>query len=130
MNRFKVLALAAVAVIGFAASTPRSQAQVSIQIGVEPNCPYGYYDYAPYNCSPYGYYSPEWFSGGVFIGAGQWFHGPSNFNGKVNNRYDQQHGYNGAVPNRGDQADPQRGVAPEKFKGNESRDGRGHTTNR
>ena len=29
-------------------------AQVSINIGTEPACPYGYYDYAPYNCAPYG----------------------------------------------------------------------------
>jgi len=40
-----------------------------------PYCPYGYYDYAPYSCSPYGYYGPDWFNGGVFIGAGPWFHG-------------------------------------------------------
>ena len=29
-------------------------AQVSINIGTEPACPYGYYGYAPYNCAPYG----------------------------------------------------------------------------
>src|SRR5216684_1967508 len=58
-------------------------AQVSINIGAEPVCPYGYYDAAPYNCAPYGYYGPEWFSGGVFIGAGPWFHGPRDFNGHV-----------------------------------------------
>lgn len=51
-------------------------AQVSINIGPEPVCPYGYYDFASYDCAPYGYYGPEWFSGGVFIGAGPWFHGP------------------------------------------------------
>ena len=42
-------------------------AQVSVNIGVAPVCPYGYYDFAPYNCSPYGYYGPDWFLGGVFI---------------------------------------------------------------
>jgi hypothetical protein len=40
-----------------------------------PVCTYGYYSYAPYACAPYGYYGPDWFSGGVFIGAGPWFHG-------------------------------------------------------
>jgi hypothetical protein len=28
-------------------------------VGVAPMCPYGYYDYAPYNCSPYGYYGQQ-----------------------------------------------------------------------
>ena len=45
-------------------------------IGVAPVCPYGYFDYAPYDCAPYGYYGPDWFVGGIFIGAGPWFHGP------------------------------------------------------
>jgi hypothetical protein len=40
-----------------------------------PACAYGYYPYAPYACAPYGYYGPSWFSGGLFIGAGPWFHG-------------------------------------------------------
>ena len=44
-------------------------------VGPAPVCPYGYYDYYPYACAPYGYYGPSWFSGGVFIGAGPWFHG-------------------------------------------------------
>src|SRR5271157_1788774 len=44
-------------------------------VGPPPVCPYGYYGYYPYACAPYGYYGPSWFSGGVFIGAGPWFHG-------------------------------------------------------
>ena len=40
-----------------------------------PVCAYGYYPDYPYACAPYGYYGPEWFSGGVFIGAGPWYHG-------------------------------------------------------
>lgn len=76
-------------------------AQVSVQIGPEPGCPYGYYDFAPYNCAPYGYYGPEWFSGGVFIGAGPWFHGPHDFHGNVDNRFDPHHGYVGPHPERG-----------------------------
>lgn len=43
--------------------------------GPPPVCAYGYYSYYPYACAPYGYYGPSWFSGGVFIGAGPWFHG-------------------------------------------------------
>jgi hypothetical protein len=44
-------------------------------VGPAPVCAYGYYDYYPYACAPYGYYGPDWFVGGVFIGAGPWFHG-------------------------------------------------------
>ena len=44
-------------------------------IGPVPVCAYGYYDYYPYACAPYGYYGPDWFVGGVFIGAGPWYHG-------------------------------------------------------
>ncbi len=78
MRYWKFLALPAL----FAAllSIPSSPApQVSINIGAEPGCPYGYYDYKPYRCAPYGYYGPEWFSAGV-------------------------HGYKGPHPERGDNA--------------------------
>ena len=44
-------------------------------VGAAPVCAYGYYPYAPYACAPYGYYGPSYFSGGIFIGAGPWFHG-------------------------------------------------------
>ena len=44
-------------------------------VGPAPECVYGYYDYYPYACAPYGYYGPEWFSDGFFIGAGPWFRG-------------------------------------------------------
>ena len=127
MNGFKILVLAAVAGICFMATTPKTQAQVGVEIGVAPVCPYGYYDVPPYDCAPYGYYHPEWFTGGVFIGAGPWFHGGDNFRGHVNNRFHPEHGYNGPRPNRGDKPEP--GKRPDKvahFKGNEVRDGRGH----
>ena len=76
MRYWKFLALPTLiaALLSISSSAP---AQVSINIGAEPACPYGYYDVAPYNCAPYGYYGSEWFSGGVFIGAGPWFHGPT-----------------------------------------------------
>jgi len=55
---------------------------VGIGVGVGPGyvagppvCAYGYYPDYPYGCAPYGYYGPNWFAGGVFIGAGPWYHG-------------------------------------------------------
>ncbi len=127
MNRIKFLVLAAIAAIAIAPAAPKLAAQISfnVGIGVAPECPYGYYDSSPYGCAPYGYYGPEWFPGGVFIGAGPWFNGPHDFRGHVNNRYDRQHGYNGRFPHNGERA-TRRGRAPRHFKGNEERDGRGH----
>jgi hypothetical protein len=127
MNRFKYLAIFAVVGICFAMTAPKIDAQVTINIGVPPECPYGYYDYAPYTCAPWGYYGPEWFTGGVFIGAGPWYHGPDNFHGYVNNSYDPQRGYKGPTPRVGERPEPSK--CPDKvanFKGNEARDGRGH----
>jgi hypothetical protein len=111
----------------FTATPPKAQAQVAVEIGVAPDCPYGYYDYAPYSCVPDGYYGPEWFNGGVFIGVGPWFHGSDDFRGNVDNSFDPHHGYNGPAPKVGDKASAQR-RDPAQFKGNESRDGRGHTS--
>src|SRR6202162_3642958 len=84
MRCWKFLALPAltVALLSIPSSAP---AQVSVNIGTEPVCPYGYYDFAPYDCAPYGYYGPEWFTGGVFIGAGPWVHGPHGFFGHAHN---------------------------------------------
>jgi hypothetical protein len=127
MRGFKVVALAAVAGVCFAANTSKTQAQVAVEIGVAPVCPYGYYDAAPYGCAPYGYYGPEWFTGGVFVGAGPWFHGPANFRGHVDNNFHPDHGYKGAMPERGEKATPEHANPPKNFKGNETRDGRGNT---
>jgi hypothetical protein len=119
MHAFKHLALAASVAGVCLAAACNAEAQVGVEIGVEPSCPYGYYDVVPYTCAPYGYYGPEWFSGGIFIGAGPWFHGPENFHGHVDNRFDVHHGYRGPLPNRGDHAF-------DHFRGNELRDGHGH----
>lgn len=120
-NWKKILVLPALSV-ALLAGTTTAPAQVSINIGVAPVCPYGYFDYAPYDCAPYGYYGPDWFVGGVFVGAGPWFHGPHGFYGHVDNRYDPRHGYRGPMPGRG--------VEPfNHFQGNEARDGRGHVGN-
>ena len=120
-----ILLAAAVAGMLFAVAAPKSEAQVTINVGVATDCPYGYYDYAPYNCVPDGYYGAEWFNGGAFIGVGPWFHGSNDFHGKVDNTFDPQHGYSGPTPKVGEKPAAQR-RAPEKFKGNEDRDGRGH----
>jgi hypothetical protein len=127
MNRFNCVLAAAVAAVGIMATAPKARAQVNIDFGAEPGCPYGYYDFAPYPCAPYGYYGPEWFNGGVFIGAGPWFHGADNFRGHVDNRFDVHRGYGGPVPNRGDHPEPSKHVGQiDHFRGNEIRDGRGH----
>jgi hypothetical protein len=125
-----ILAAAAVALFML---TPASRAQVgfSVQIGPPPVCPYGYFPYPPYECAPYGYYGPEWFNNGLFIGAGPWFRGPHDFHGWVNNRFDPHHGYHGAFPHRGERDQWQGNhwrshPGGEAFHGNEMRDGRGH----
>jgi len=128
MRPLTLLMLAAAAGICIAAFMPQARAQVSVNIGVAPECPYGYYDAAPYNCAPSGYYGPEWFSGDVFIGVGPWFHGADNFRGHVNNTFHPEHGYKGPMPSRGEKAEPSRRVDKGHFKGNEERDGRGHAT--
>jgi len=120
MLRWKfLLALSALLFTAVAAAPAASPAQISVNIGVAPVCPYGYFDYPPYDCAPYGYYGPDWFVGGVFIGAGPWFHGPHGFHGHVDNRYDPRNGYHGPLPDRGDRAF-------NHFHGNEARDGQGH----
>jgi hypothetical protein len=67
-------------------ATGYAQAQVSVRVGVgfgpvyqgyvtPPVCPYGYFDYYPFACAPYGYYGPAYFVRGVFIGVGPWYRG-------------------------------------------------------
>ena len=129
MNRFKFLALAVVAGLFFAVTAPRieAQASVGVNIGAAPNCPYGYYDTTPYGCAPYGYYCPEWFSGGAFVGAGPWFHGPGTFQGQVNNNLHPDHGYKGPTPKVGDKPETSKPLDKvANFKGNEVRDGHGN----
>ena len=128
MRGFRFLVVVAVVAGCFAVAVPRAEAQVAINIGVAPECPYGYYDIAPYNCAPTGYYGPEWFNGEAFVGAGPWFRGADEFRGNVNNRLHPEHGYNGPMPQRGEKAEPSKRVDNAHFKGNEERDGRGHAT--
>jgi hypothetical protein len=75
---------AVLAILFIAASLAQAQVAVGVRvgpgyydyddIGLPPNCVYGYYSYYPYACAPYGYYGPDYFIGGVFIGAGPWYH--------------------------------------------------------
>ena len=125
MRGMKFLLAAALSVVLLMA-IPAARAQVSVEVGVAPDCPYGYYDVPPYACAPPGYYGPEWFTGGVFIGAGPWFHGPHEFHGYVDNHFHPDHGYHGHMPARGERPEPSRRVDAAHFKGNEMRDGRGH----
>jgi len=120
MSYFKSLAsTAVVAALLSAGSLAPAQIGIGVNIGPAPICPYGYFDYAPYDCAPYGYYGPDWFVGGVFLGAGPWFHGPKGFYGHVDNRFDPHNGYHGPLPARGAQPF-------QHFQGNEARDGQGH----
>jgi len=129
MNPLRSIALAALITAGAAAGAPAS-AQVyvdtSVDIGPEPACPYGYYEYAPYPCAPYGYYGAEWFTGGLFIGAGPWFRGPRNFRGHVDPRFDPRRGYARPLPQLHERPAP--GTRYDNipgFHGDEWHDGRG-----
>jgi hypothetical protein len=128
MKATKYLLVGAIAAGMTCAASSRSEAQISIgvNIGAAPVCPYGYYDYAPYHCAPYGYYGSEWFTNGVFIGAGPWFHGGHEFYGHVDNHFDPHYGYHGSYPAHG--TPPPRefhGAPPSSFHGNEWHNGRG-----
>jgi len=52
MTVFKFVALAAFAGCAMIATVPKASAQIAVEIGVAPECPYGYYDAAPYDCAP------------------------------------------------------------------------------
>jgi len=124
-----LVVLSAILTIGLTIAPTLTKAQVGVEIGVAPDCPYGYYDVPPYACAPAGYYGPEWFNDGIFIGAGPWFHGHAGFHGYVNNAYHPDHGYKGHMPARGEKPDPAMRVNASNFHGNEMRDGHGHTVN-
>jgi hypothetical protein len=117
--------------IGAALFTPAiharpAQVSVNIGIGAEPVCPYGYYEVPPYDCAPDGYYGPEWYTGGVFLGAGPWFHGPRGFHGHVDHHFDYRHGYHGPYPHRGEHSGGNR----REFHGRSRHDSHGHEVHR
>ncbi|ACO34009.1 MULTISPECIES: hypothetical protein [Acidobacterium] len=128
MHKLKGLFLA-VTVAAILIAAPRSQAaqvSFSVNIGPQPVCPYGYFPYAPYNCAPYGYYGPAWFPNGFFIGAGPWFHGPREFHGYVDERFDPRRGYRGRLPRRGERG---RWHPDRRFHGNAEYSGHGDRWN-
>jgi hypothetical protein len=105
MKYLRYLALLATFVFVLAPSTKSSQASAQVAVGIgigapgyiaPPACPYGYYDYYPYDCAPYGFYGPDWFVGGLFIGAGPWYH-----HGWYPGIYRGGFGYRGGVAYRG-----------------------------
>ncbi len=99
-----------------------------VAVGGPPLCPYGYYEQPPYACAPDGYYGPEWFNGGLFIGAGPWYHGRGRFYGHVDHALDVRQGYRGPLPARGEVARarraPFRGTAMHDSRGREAPAGR------
>jgi hypothetical protein len=127
MKGLRLCVAAALASLAMAGVVQKASAQVSINIGVAPVCPYGYFNYAPYSCAPFGYYGPQWFTGGVFIGAGPWFHGPEVFHGYVDRTFDPRFGYRGPFPQRDERADWGRHRGWEKhFRGNEEHEEHWH----
>jgi len=104
MRYLKYAALLGLLVVmtGAMAGTANAQVRVGVAVGVPgpvwvgpaPVCAYGYYPYYPYACAPYGYYGPDWFVGGVFIGAGPWFHG---FGFRDHDRFDRDFDHRGFV---------------------------------
>jgi hypothetical protein len=76
MRSLRYLLLAVL--FGFITVSAGAQISFGVDIGGVPAgppvCQWGYYSYPPYACAPYGYYGPQWFNGGVFIGAGPWYH--------------------------------------------------------
>jgi len=107
LKKFRYLALLSVVGLLMLAPAARANAQVGIGIGVgaypaypygPPACAYGYYAYYPYSCAPYGYYGPDWFYGGAFIGAGPWFRGGYGYGRGYGGYYG---GYRGAYGYRG-----------------------------
>src|SRR4030081_1196759 len=78
MRYLKYLALAGVLMLAATAANAQVRYGISVgsgYVGPAPACAYGYYGYYPYACAPYGYYGPDYFVGGVFIGAGPWYRG-------------------------------------------------------
>jgi len=122
MNKTSLLGVVMTIAGLFMGTARNAAAQVSVSIGVPPVCPYGYYEVPPYNCAPDGYYGPEWFTGGVFIGAGPWYHGSEHFYGHVDHHLDYRKGYKGPMPARGEHAAEHRS----EFHGTAMHDPHGH----
>jgi len=123
MGRFVGLLAAAFSILSIGCGGTR---HFGVAVGMAPVCPYGYYETAPYGCAPDGYYGPEWFDGGAFIGAGPWYRGPRHFYGHVDHDFDVRRGFHGRLPERGERPSGTR--VP--FRGNALHDSRGHESRR
>lgn len=133
MKYLRYVALLAVLTLPLAYSQAAVRVGVGIGVGGyvagPPVCAYGYYPDYPYGCAPYGYYGPNWFANGIFIGAGPWYHGwghpyyPSNFSRPFARGF-VGHGYEG----RGYEA---HGFVGRGYEGHDRRfEGRGPVANR
>src|ERR1017187_5362290 len=71
MRGLKTL-LGTIALVVGMAIAPAAHAQIVVDLGIQPVCSYGYYDYSPYACAPYGFYGPGYFYNGIFLGMGPW----------------------------------------------------------
>jgi len=78
VRHLKYLALLAILVLPAAYS--HAQVSIGVQIGpsygiynAPPVCEWGFYPDYPFGCAPYGYWGPEYFADGVFIGVGPWY---------------------------------------------------------
>ena len=67
------------AVLALPVAYAHAQVAIGVQIGpsyglynAPPVCAYGFYPYYPFACAPYGYWAPDYFVDGVFIGVGPW----------------------------------------------------------
>ncbi len=121
VTRLLLVTVASAAFVLFTVACGGRHVAVGVGVGGPPVCPYGYYEAPPYDCAPDGYYGPEWFQGGVFLGAGPWYHGPGRFYGRVDHDLDYRHGYRGPYPTRGSQPAPRRA----EFHGQAMHDSRG-----
>lgn len=121
MRTFVRMSVVVVGLGVFMTGCGRTHVAVGVGAVGPPVCPYGYYEVPPYNCAPDGYYGPEWFPGGVFIGAGPWYHGPVGFYGHVDHALDYRKGFRGPFPGRGEAPRQQRA----EFRGQAMHDPRG-----
>ncbi len=104
MRGLKTL-ISTTALLAGLAMAPAAQGQISVSIGIQPVCSYGYYDYQPYACAPMGYYGPGYFYNGIFLGMGPWAgwgynHGWGSHR-FVNDGGGRYHGGGGAAASRG-----------------------------
>ena len=104
MHGLKILSSSA-ALLAALALVPVAKSQVAINIGVQPVCSYGYYDYSPYACAPVGFYGPGYFYNGIFLGMGPWS-GWGYSHGWADHRFSsggggRYYGGGGAAANRG-----------------------------